>query len=107
MGDDFHGNPLLASWLALANIAVIVIALRWSKYSFYLHLLLALVIVGLTLAGTISFIQSWLPNASLIKATDKPRRKLQKIHNWVGFILVCSLGLQIITGIISRFIKRS
>lgn len=49
----FHEDPLMASWLILANLTLLVSAVKWHKYSFYLHAFLGLTIIGLTLAGTL------------------------------------------------------
>jgi hypothetical protein len=62
MGNNFHGTPLIISWLALANLTVVAASFRWTKYSFFIHLFLVLVILGLTLGATIQCIQQWLPD---------------------------------------------
>lgn len=50
---EFHGGPLVAAWLPLINFAVLIAAMRWHKFSFYGHLILALIVIGLTLGATL------------------------------------------------------
>jgi hypothetical protein len=83
-----------------ANIAIIVAALRWSKYSFYIHLLIALMVIVFTLLGSLHI----LLDAGLTPNSDNP---WQYVHNLIGFIIVCWIGLQAITGTLSWISKRS
>jgi len=39
--------------LPLINFAVLIAAMRWHKFSFYAHVFLALVVIGLTLGATL------------------------------------------------------
>lgn len=50
---DFHGTPLTVSWMLLIDIAIIIAALRWQRYTFLMHTLMGLLIIGLTLGATI------------------------------------------------------
>jgi hypothetical protein len=45
---------LIAAWLPIVTLAVLVASLRWHKYSFYAHVFLALIVIGLTLGATIN-----------------------------------------------------
>jgi hypothetical protein len=57
----FHGTPLVIAWLPLISLAVLIASLRWYKYSFYFHLLIALVVIGLTLFSTIHLlVDGWI-----------------------------------------------
>lgn len=77
-----------------------IAALRWSSYSFYIHLFIALTVILFTLLGTVHIlVDAWI--------TPNDSNELQKIHNIVGVILVFWIGLQIITGTLTRLAKRS
>jgi len=41
--------------MILANLTLLVGAVKWYKYSFYIHTALGLLIIGLTLAGHYMF----------------------------------------------------
>ena len=102
--EHFHGSPLTISWLFLSNLTIIVAAFRWSKYSYWIHLLLGIVIIILTLIATIDYIKLFVP---YISESVPEQQEFMYYHRLVGFILVCGMGLQIITGFLSRFIKQS
>jgi len=50
---SFHGTPMTWAWLLIINIAVIIAALRWQRYTYYIHVILGLLVIGLTLGGSI------------------------------------------------------
>ncbi len=98
------------AWLVCANMAVFVAALRWWKYSFYLHLFFSLAVITISLMATIPIFKIWIPSIPhYINAypTLSSHDKIQFIHDFIGFIAILLVGIQIITGIITRYIKRS
>jgi len=98
---EFHGTPLMIAWLPLTNFAVIIAALRWHKFSFYAHVFLALVVIGLTLGSTIPV----LVNAGVYYQTDD--QTLMYIHNYTGLIVTFWLFIEIVTGILARVVQYS
>ncbi len=98
---DFHGTPLIVSWLLLINIAVIIAALRWQRYTFYMHAFMGLLIIGLTLGATIPALE----NNKFLYSSRTP--EIQKVHNVAGFMVTVWLGFQLLTGILSRVIQYS
>ena len=74
--------------------------MRCNKFSFYAHVILALIVIGLTLAATLPV----LINAGLEYEADS---SLQKMHNYAGLIVVIWLGVQIVTGVLARVIQYS
>jgi hypothetical protein len=94
----FHNKPLLVAWIGLANLAFIFASLRWWKYSFYFHALFGVATITLTLFSTVHvLVDDWL----------SPDEKVpyQMIHNIGGLVAVIWLGVEIITGILSRIIQ--
>lgn len=86
---------MLIAWLPLVNFAVLFAALKWNKYAFYMHLLLSITIIVLTLFSTIPILLDvWI--------TPDEDWKLQKVHNIAGLTIVIWLGVQIITGVAAR-----
>lgn len=83
---EFHGGPLVAAWLPLINFAVLIAAMRWHKFSFYAHVILALIVIGLTLGATLPV----LINAGLEYEAES---SLQKMHNYAGLIVIIWLGV--------------
>lgn len=53
---NFHGTPLMLAWLPVISLAVLIAAMRWHKFSFFAHVFLALVVIGLTLGSTLPII---------------------------------------------------
>jgi len=96
----FHEDPLMASWLMLANLTLLAGAVKWHKYSFYLHAVLGLIIIGLTLAGTLHVLFE-------VGISYGPTKPFQTIHNIGGLIVVIWLSVQLITGVVSRIIQYS
>ena len=92
---------MIAAWLPIVTLAVLVASLRWHKYSFYAHVFLALIVIGLTLGATINVLVDYGLNYETDEST------LQKTHNTAGLIVTIWLGLQIITGILARVIQYS
>jgi hypothetical protein len=77
-----------------------VAALRWFKYSFHLHVLLGLAIIGLTLGANIDLlVTSWLGTSTT--------KVFQKTHNIIGFVVLCYLGVILISGIFARVVQYS
>ena len=74
--------------------------MKWYKYSFYLHAILGMTIIGLTLAGTLHVLFE-------LGISYGPTKRFQTIHNIGGLIVVIWLALQLITGIVSRTIQYS
>lgn len=69
--------------------------MRWYKYSFYFHLLFATAVITLTLLSTINIlVKDWVTPNDFIE--------IQKIHNIVGLAVVIGLGLQVLSGLLSR-----
>ena len=96
---DFHGTPLTVSWLLIIDLAVFVAAIRWHKYSSYIHAILALLVVGLTLGASIPLLkQNFLIN-------QNARYQFVNVHRVTGFIVVLWMGFQLILGIFSRVIQ--
>ena len=54
----------MIAWLPLINLAVLIAAVRWYKYSFYLHVLFAIAVITLTLLSSIHIlVDDWVtPN---------------------------------------------
>jgi hypothetical protein len=89
---------MIISWLPLINLAVIIAALRWTKYSFFAHLFLTLIVIGLSLGASIHLlIDYWLnpPNGNYVL----------KIHMVAGFVMVIWLAVEFITGVMARLIQ--
>ena len=57
---NFHGTPLRIAWIGLSNLAIIMMAFRWSKYTFYMHLWLNIVIIVLTALAIIPSLQGFI-----------------------------------------------
>jgi hypothetical protein len=92
----FH--PMVITWLPLANLAVIIAALRWTKYSFFAHLFLALIVIGLSLGGSIHLLMEyWInpPNGDY----------LLKVHMVAGFVMLVWLGAELVTGVMARLVQ--
>ena len=91
---------MIIAWLPLVNFAVLCAAIKWCKYTFYIHVFLALIVIGLTLLSTIHIlVDDWLsPNENF---------KIQKIHNIAGLAVTIWLALQMISGILARMIQYS
>jgi hypothetical protein len=81
----------------LANLTIIVGAFKWHKYSYYIHAIIGLVIVGLTLAGTLHVLFD-------VGIGYNPTKRFQILHNTVGLIVVIWLSFQLITGVFSRIL---
>lgn len=97
----FHGTALTIVWFAVIDLAVFASALRWFRFSYYIHVFLALVVVGLTLAAAIPQLQfNFLvdPNQPFL---------LVNVHRVVGFVVCIWLGLQMIGGVFSRVVQFS
>lgn len=96
----FHGKPLIIAWLPLVNFAVLFASIRWCKYSFYCHVILALGVITLTLFSTIHIlVDDWLqPNRNF---------KIQYVHNIAGLGVTIWLALQVFLGLLSRVIQYS
>ena len=94
----FHGKPLIIAWLPLVNFAVLFASIKWCKYTFYYHLILALGVITLTLFSTVHvLVDDWLsPNENF---------KIQKVHNIAGLAVTIWLGVQIVTGVMARVIQ--
>lgn len=74
--------------------------MRWNKYSFYLHVLLAIAVITLTLLSTIHIlVDDWVTPNDFIE--------IQKIHNIAGLAIVIGLGLQVFSGLLSRVAQYS
>jgi len=80
----FHGTPLIAAWLPLINFAVLIAAMRWQKFSFYGHLILVGIVIGLTLGATLPV---------LFNSGVASKNELQKVHNYAGLVVVIWLGV--------------
>jgi hypothetical protein len=82
----------------LVNFAVLFASIKWCKYTFYWHLLLATGVIFLTLLSTIHILMDdWLsPNEDF---------KIQKVHNIAGLAVTIWLGVQIVTGIAARVVQ--
>jgi len=78
---DFHGSPLIAAWLPFINFAVLIAAMRWQKFSFYGHLILVGIVIGLTLAASLPVLID--SGVGYLANND-----LQKIHNYAGLVVV-------------------
>jgi hypothetical protein len=91
----FHGKPLIIAWLPLVNFAVLFAAIKWCKYTFYWHLIMALGVITLTLFSTIHIlVDDWLsPNENF---------KIQKVHNIAGLAITIWLSVQVVTGVAAR-----
>lgn len=74
--------------------------MRWHKYSFYAHVFLALIVIGLTLGASLPVLIS---EGVDYEADDD----LQKMHNIAGLIVVIWLALEIVSGILARVIQYS
>jgi hypothetical protein len=98
---DFHGTPLIVSWLLLINIAVLIAAFRWQKYTFYMHAFMGLLIIGLTLGASIPALEN---NTFLYSEMSSD---IRKIHNLAGFMVTVWIGFQLLFGILSRVIQYS
>jgi hypothetical protein len=85
--------------MLLANTSILVAAVKWFKYSFIIHLILSLIIIVLTLLGTLHVI---LDAGIYVDTNNKPH---QFAHNLTGFIVTIWLGVEVITGILSRVIQ--
>jgi hypothetical protein len=96
----FHKLPLMASWLVLANITMIVGALKWQKWSFYIHAVIGLTMIGLTLSATLHVLFE-------VGIGYNPTRRFQILHNTVGLVVVIWLGIQLILGMLSRILVYS
>jgi hypothetical protein len=90
----------MLSWMILANLTLLVGVVKWYKYSFYIHTVLGLLIIGLTLAGTLHVLFE-------VGISYGSTKKYQILHNTLGLVVVVWLGVQLITGIISRIIQYS
>lgn len=91
---------MLIAWLPLINLAVLFAAMRWYKYSFYLHVLLGIAVITLTLLSTIHIlVDDWVTPNNFIE--------IQKIHNITGLGIVIGLVIQILSGLLSRFVQYS
>lgn len=99
-GLGFHGAPLIISWLPIIDIAVLIAAMRWHKFSFYAHVFLALIVIGLTLGAAIPVII----DQGLYAGEGET---LQNMHDYAGLVVVCWLGIQMITGILARVVQYS
>jgi hypothetical protein len=86
--------------MILANLTIIVGALKWYKPSFYIHAIMGAAIIGLTLAGTLHVLFE-------VGIYYNPTKRFQLIHNICGLVVVIWLALQAITGVLSRIIQYS
>jgi hypothetical protein len=72
--------------------------MRWHKLSFFAHLFLALLVLGLTLGATLHLlIDYWV--------AAPPGNTVRKIHTITGFALTVWVGIQIIGGMAARGIQ--
>ncbi len=88
-------------WFAVIDLACFASALRWFRYSYYIHVFLGLVVIGLTLAASIPQLQF-----NFLVDPNQPSL-LVNVHRVVGFIVCVCLGLQIICGVFARFAQFS
>lgn len=97
----FHGTALTIVWFAVIDLAVFASALRWFRYSYYIHVLLALTTIGLTLAAAIPQLQF-----NFLVDPYAPSL-LVNIHRVVGFVVCIWLGLQMVCGVFAKFAQFS
>ena len=95
-----HGTPLMLAWFVFANLTFLIGSIRWFKYSFIVHLILGLTVLGLTLLGTVHVI---LEGGIDVPEGTGPR--FQKIHNIIGLVVTIWVGIQALTGLAARIIQ--
>ena len=86
---------MVIAWIPVVNLAVLVISFQCFKYSFYLHVLLGIGVITITLFSTIHILlDAWIyPGDNIL---------IQRIHNIAGLVVVIWLGVQVISGIVAR-----
>lgn len=72
------------AWLPIVTFAVLIASMRWHKFSFYGHVFLALLVIGLTLGASIPMI------IEVGLDGDDP---LVQMHSYTGLVVVIWLGV--------------
>jgi hypothetical protein len=80
-----HGLYCEISWLLLTNLMILIVAFRWSKITFFLHLLMGATIAFLTVYFSYTYIKNFLPVA---RVAVKPKRQFMYNHKMIGLVLV-------------------
>jgi hypothetical protein len=83
---------------------ILIAAFRWSKITYFLHLLIGATIAFLTVYFSYTFIKTFLPN---VRVAVKPKRQFMYNHKMIGLVLVFGMSFQVISGFITRFIRQS